>query len=71
MYHGTELSLRQLHRNLRRLGMFRRKNSDDINTNSSQSNEKLTHRVPVRLISKTVDPDGVMNRCRHRLDLRL
>ena len=25
MYHGNELSLRQLHRNLRRLGMFRRK----------------------------------------------
>ena len=32
MYHGIELSLRQLHRNLRCLGMFRRKNSDDINT---------------------------------------
>ena len=32
MYYGTELSLRQLHRNLRRLGMFRRKNRDDINT---------------------------------------
>ena len=32
MYHGVELSLRQLHRNLRHLGMFRRKNSDDINT---------------------------------------
>ena len=32
MYHGNELLLRQLHRNLRRLGMFRRKNSDDINT---------------------------------------
>ena len=32
MYHGIELSLRQFHRNLRRLGMFRRKNSDDINT---------------------------------------
>ena len=32
MYHGIELSLRQLHRNLRHLGMFCRKNSDDINT---------------------------------------
>ena len=32
MYHGIELSLRQLHRNVRCLGMFRRKNSDDINT---------------------------------------
>ena len=32
MYHGTELSLRQLHRTIRRLGVFRRKNSDDINT---------------------------------------
>ena len=32
MDHGIELSLRQLHRNLKCLGMFRRKNSDDINT---------------------------------------
>ena len=32
MYHGIEVSLRKPHRNLRRLGMFRRKNSDDINT---------------------------------------
>ena len=32
MDHGIELSLRKLHRNLKCLGMFRRKNSDDINT---------------------------------------
>ena len=93
MYHGIELSLRQLHRNLRRLGMFRRKSSDDINTiiiaikreaDTSSSgygyrmiHQKLrqmgvtTNRETVRLILKAVDPDGVMNRSKHRLRRRI
>ena len=93
MYHGIELSLRQLHRNLRCLGMFRRKNSDDINTiiiavkreaDTSSSgygyrmiHQKLrqmgvtTNRETFRLILKAADPDGVMNRSRHRLRRRI
>ena len=30
-HHGLEISLRQLHRYLRRLGLFRRRNNDDLN----------------------------------------
>ena len=30
-HHGLEISLRQLHRYLRRLGLFRRRNKDDLN----------------------------------------
>ena len=31
LHHGLEISLRQLHRYLRRLGLFRRRNKDDLN----------------------------------------
>ena len=69
MYHGTELSLRLLHRNLRRLGMFRRKRSDDINTIIIQIKRevdtpsfgygyRMIHQK-LRQIGATVNPESV------------
>ena len=62
MYHGIELLLRQLHRNLRRLGMFRRKNSDDINkitTAIKREADKSCSGYGYRMIHKKLRQMGV------------
>ena len=92
VYHGIEITLRQLHRILRKLGLFRRKHKANINdivsevqkqleSSSSSFGYRLMHqklrknkftvdRETVRIIMKSLDPEGVTLRSGHKLRRR-
>ena len=92
VYHGIEITLRQLHRILRKLGLFRRKHKANINdivsevqkqleSSSSSFGYRLMHqklrknkftvdRETVRIIMKSLDPEGVTLWSGHKLRRR-
>ena len=92
VYHGIEITLRQLHRILRKLRLFRRKHKTNVNniisevqkqleSSSSSCGYRLTHqklrknnfavdRETVRIIMKSLDPEGVTLRSGHKLRRR-
>ena len=85
LHHGLEIFLRQLYRYLRCLGLFRRRNKDDLNivilkmkreisSSSSCFGYRSMHqklRQTVRLTLKALDTEGVIRRSRNRLKRRI
>ena len=87
MHYRLEISLRQLHRYLRQLGLFHRRSKDDLNIvilkvkreiSSSSScfgyrlmHQKLRQMGTVRLILKALHPGGVIFRSRNQLKGRI
>ena len=92
VYHSIEITLRQLHRILRKLGLLRRKHKTNINdivskvqkqleSSSSSFGYRLMHqklrknnftvdRETVRIIKKSLDPEGVTLRSGQKLRRR-
>ena len=87
VYHGIQITLRQLNRILRKLGLFRRKFKASITSvisaiqtelASSSFGYRMMHqklrqkklvvdRETVRIAIRSLDPEGVIARSRHRL----
>ena len=93
VYHGIQITLRQLNRILRKLGLFRRKFKasitsvisaiqTELESSSSSFGYRMMHqnlrqkklvvdRETVRIAMRSLDPEGMKARSRHRLQRRV